>query len=1340
MPSCNLNKLTEIELKVKPLGACTQVATSLRAANFNPIPPSPFSLSGPAIWENSFTPIPLVPREKRPGQWFGEAQGWRGMSDWSQFQDESVQEWRLLQWCDWPEANIGVIHGEHFIGIDFDNDPIGCHPGIKEILARLDGTIVRRLGQKGYIQYFRCDGGVHTAVYRTEEGNALEVLGAGRQSVLPPSIHPDTKKAYQWITEDTLENTALGDLPLLCSETMGKIENLLKSLGWDDDKNRKTNSQNYLYSKGGGIDKELNNRAIADLNAWVPSLGALKTRTKVNGGFECVADWRPSSSGRDLSLRKRSLKIDPSGIKDFGDDQTYTPIDLVMAAKRLTFTEAWSWLYDRVGEKFEPWSPKPKTPTPEPDPEPTPPADKAPVPPVPESKPDADTGSVSLDRARELQEQTVETFRHEDIEAMRKHVKERAYYSRDCDLAALALKEAKYRYDEGSSELFHAEADYEHARVAERDFAQKPPPARILQVSAGVGKTRAVGKLFDGSINALVAQPTNDLALEFKDHIKAHGLAVDLMNVRGPDAIDPEKIVEGVVPDKQIKMCVADKSTDPMLKCGGNLPRMCGTEDNRCKFYDVCGMQRQARKLANATPNGRLYSTNHKRLTSDIDGIDQDRPLDALFIDESFVSSFMAGSNEDGVSGKRHLVSDIAKVGIGSTAQRAEAIDLLIVIQRAIEDQYRARKRYLEACAEDASDERTLSPKAGIDFLEVKEFGVAASAAYDDPTRKTLLKKFTDVASLFHGAADALLEKFRPNMSVKDSEKHAGDIRSRVLGYRQTAALLTEIRGVIANFNLATGRLVASEEKNEDGKMELRLKHMPSTCLSGKYAGDTAILIMNALPEPIRWMEKVLTYEIKVGGEIDGIKPRTIRVLRKVEPYPPITALIDDRLDIVLLDRSPTGDKSVQGWHDEERKYYKQQIKEIDKVLRAGKSWPKVSDFPDSKEGIKFGKNLLSEHKNKHLTATNNRRRIVRYAETLKETSTEGFLLGAKKSLSSWVKAHRGQDSTGIDYLSFGKASGINAYQNHDRMLLWGYDRVSALVSADIIGCITGEFVGDLSTFMDDTFVNLRDGGRQRVKGAHRYRNKRLDELDCYRRHSTVLQACERLRMRHEKTYRCEVHVAVLGDLPFAVDRVENWEKIQRDVDAADRWDVIEGHLEAGICSNFDLNEVINKGVFSTPSKLKNTIKSIRKRSGATVVKPLIYSSTILEVLPTLHHFSEFEFRAVGRPLRWSKFFYKEQTEAEAIASLRKRLLKHDVEIEVRNTGTTADQLPDNLPVSWRGIMNELELGEQDARRLAKRIAGGEFEDTHRAVTVRNLCDATPFGRPQQRLVRNSAE
>jgi hypothetical protein len=68
------------------------------------------------------------------------------------------------------------------------------------------------------------------------------------------------------------------------------------------------------------------------------------------------------------------------------------------------------------------------------------------------------------------------------------------------------------------------------------------------------------------------------------------------------------------------------------------------------------------------------------------------------------------------------------------------------------------------------------------------------------------------------------------------------------------------------------------------------------------------------------------------------------------------------------------------------------------------------------------------------------------------------------------------------------------------------------------------------------------------------------------------------------------------------------------------------------------------------------------------------------------------------------------------------------------------DGLPDDIPASWKLIERETGMGQQEARRLAKRIASGEFAATHDIIEVRALRDGKPYGRVQKRLVRRGLD
>jgi hypothetical protein len=161
--------------------------------------------------------------------------------------------------------------------------------------------------------------------------------------VLPPTIHPDTKQPYRWLTSETLEDVAPDDLPALPADIAERITAALTPLGY--------HSEPAPHAVNGDADspyRQLNDQALANLAAWVPALNLYRCRP-ARGGYEAVPLWRPSTTGRPTEKRHLNLKIVPAGIRDFGADEGYTPIDLVMAACSCDCDTAFRFLVERLG-------------------------------------------------------------------------------------------------------------------------------------------------------------------------------------------------------------------------------------------------------------------------------------------------------------------------------------------------------------------------------------------------------------------------------------------------------------------------------------------------------------------------------------------------------------------------------------------------------------------------------------------------------------------------------------------------------------------------------------------------------------------------------------------------------------------------------------------------------------------------------------------------------------------------------------------------------------------------------------------------------------------------------
>jgi hypothetical protein len=207
----------------------------------------------------------------------------------------------------------------------------------------LPDTPLRKRGNKGETRFYRGPTIDRSPSWNltTPDGKrvrACDLLGPGRQTLLPPTIHPDTKQPYVWLDGVALEDIDPESIPELDPEALDRIGEALRPFGWQAQHKPQRLNGNGAVEGGTSIFEDpwraLNEDSLAALYKWVPDLNLFNCRP-ARGGYEAVATWRPSNSGKDNEHRDRNLRIHPKGIRDFGDDRGYTPIDLVVAAKGL---------------------------------------------------------------------------------------------------------------------------------------------------------------------------------------------------------------------------------------------------------------------------------------------------------------------------------------------------------------------------------------------------------------------------------------------------------------------------------------------------------------------------------------------------------------------------------------------------------------------------------------------------------------------------------------------------------------------------------------------------------------------------------------------------------------------------------------------------------------------------------------------------------------------------------------------------------------------------------------------------------------------------------------------
>jgi len=316
---------------------------------------TPFASAHATLSAAGFHTLPLIPpsadhggRGKAPGEY--RSGRWQGMPRWQRFRDQTLSDFDLRLAMSAPDANIGIVCGSpagpgmHVVVLDFDAADADA---LDTLIRAAPASPMRKRGAKGESRFYRAAKTLKTRSYDGPDGRLLDVLTGfdTRQTVVPPSIHPDTGQAYVW----TGQPVPARELPVLTEEDMAALEEALEQCGWERGGNRTNRTPRPKPDSVPDDDwSTVKAAALANLSAWVPALDLYNCKP-ARGGYEAVESWRASGTGRHLSERKRNLSIQPDGIKDWGSNNTYSAIDLVMAARDCAEGEALGWLEERLG-------------------------------------------------------------------------------------------------------------------------------------------------------------------------------------------------------------------------------------------------------------------------------------------------------------------------------------------------------------------------------------------------------------------------------------------------------------------------------------------------------------------------------------------------------------------------------------------------------------------------------------------------------------------------------------------------------------------------------------------------------------------------------------------------------------------------------------------------------------------------------------------------------------------------------------------------------------------------------------------------------------------------------
>jgi hypothetical protein len=172
-----------------------------------------FGKWGTHMLAGGYSPVPLRAGGKRP------------LTDkWDHLRKEPMTPAAIATLANrHPNLGLGVAGGYlDLVPVDVDTEDLAIIAAARAVLPPM---AVAKKGNRGFTVFYR--GKVRARRFKTVEKKPLvEVLVTG-QTVLPPTIHPDTRLPYRWLTKATLFNTPVEQLPTL---TEGQLQLLEQGL------------------------------------------------------------------------------------------------------------------------------------------------------------------------------------------------------------------------------------------------------------------------------------------------------------------------------------------------------------------------------------------------------------------------------------------------------------------------------------------------------------------------------------------------------------------------------------------------------------------------------------------------------------------------------------------------------------------------------------------------------------------------------------------------------------------------------------------------------------------------------------------------------------------------------------------------------------------------------------------------------------------------------------------------------------------------------------------------------------------------------------------------------
>ncbi|MGQ4274939.1 bifunctional DNA primase/polymerase [Terrihabitans sp. B22-R8] len=190
-----------------------------------------FADNAPTFWDRDLRVIPLEPNSKRPA---------KGLKSWQAYLASPPSEKTRGQWLNlFADHGIGLLLGTEAVqgfllsALDVDDDKLTAF--FLKFLGLVGeaptNVLSGKRGKKGITIFVRAPMAGGFKSQKLEGGDGLgdvDVLGSGRMTVMPPSVHPDTGMAYEAVGKAILE-VSYDSLPVVTGHEMALIKVVIGS-------------------------------------------------------------------------------------------------------------------------------------------------------------------------------------------------------------------------------------------------------------------------------------------------------------------------------------------------------------------------------------------------------------------------------------------------------------------------------------------------------------------------------------------------------------------------------------------------------------------------------------------------------------------------------------------------------------------------------------------------------------------------------------------------------------------------------------------------------------------------------------------------------------------------------------------------------------------------------------------------------------------------------------------------------------------------------------------------------------------------------------------------------